>query len=157
MKQKYIIMVLFLIFCGCKDRKRRVEAVSVNNNELPPVNKILIDFNEMLIAIMSTIAIIIAIVNVIRYEIQKFRIKSRFNDLERQLQHYQGTIPNIDYYRSNGKLMKRTTYKNINGSTNRPLFDVEEYEDDVNDLTKLKNNEIDRVIIGGSNSNNNVG
>jgi hypothetical protein len=157
MKHKYIIMLLLLVLCGCQSKKRKVEAyVTETRNE--PINKILIDFNELLVVFMSTIAIIIAIINVIRYEIHKFRMKSKIVDLERTLsqqQQYPGTIPQIDYYVSNGKLKKRTTYENINGETNRPLFDVEDYEGNVNDLTKLKDNEIVNMVNNGGSSNSN--
>ena len=88
MKRRYIIVILFLILCGCQDRKRRVNALPLNdtiNVKIEEPERMLAKFEEILFYTVFLITFIGTIVQTIRFEINKYRLRNQVNQVENDL------------------------------------------------------------------------
>ena len=87
MNYKFILLSLFIILCGCQGRKRRVfdqeikEPVLVKL-DLDTSDPLVMKVDAIIYILMTIITFIIAIINLIRHEVEKYRNKLSLRRLE---------------------------------------------------------------------------
>jgi cell division protein FtsL len=152
-KKQIVLLLLVLLLCDCK-RRRRVNAVTIPNDK-PIVVKIdepermMARFEEILFYTVIIISFIAAVIQAIRFEINKYKNNNDIDKINKDLRDITAIIGERNSTRRQEELRRD---REIINNLRKNNFNKKSYD---NDNNFINDGELESLVIPPSGSSNN--
>jgi cell division protein FtsL len=152
MYKKQIILLL-LVLCGC-ERRRRINAVTIPNDQpivvkIDEPERLMARFEEILFYTVIIISFIAAVIQAIRFEINKYKNNNDIDRINEDLRNITATIGERNLIRRQEELRRD---REIIDNLKRNKLKKKSYDDDNNFIS---DGVLESLVMPPSGSNNN--